>query len=511
MPGHAHLFEAYREAFRAAPVGIAFMSPDWRIVACNPALCQMLGRSEDELLSRSGADFQHPSDRALHAHQHEPLLAGEIASYELEGRYIHSDGHVGWVHLYYGVVRNDSDGGPLVISIVEEITERRLMREIQDRLLGLMLIGQDAAILAGALSDLIESPVCLLDGYGRLLADSAYAGRRLPIPPLEQLESGANEVPNGLVVRPLRLGVEVDGYLIAERPPETRHISVRAIDAATSAFALQLAMTSAVEEVEYRLRGDMFDALLSTKPPDLDSLLRWGRRLGCDASRLKLVALVQPDGVEHPSSPLYLSRLTRVVAAACDELAPGSIAVPRGDSVLAALAVTSEDHGYTTVNAVIEHLHREIGITATAAVSREVASPTRLGDAVHEARQALDAARALNRHEPVVRFDQLGLRHVLLGTEPPEIVIAIARRTLAPLLDSPRTRDRDKLIATLSVYLDSLGSLETTSRRLGIHVTTLRQRLDRIEADLRISLRDAHSRIDLQLAIEVLQLDAATH
>jgi PucR family transcriptional regulator, purine catabolism regulatory protein len=505
------LLEAYREAFRAAPVGIAFMSADWQIVACNAALCEILGRSEEELLSHSGADFQHPDDRELHAHQHEPLLAGEIDRYELEGRYIHRDGHIGWLHLYYGVVRDDGDGAPLVISVVEEITERRLMREIQDRLLGLVLIGQDTAALAGALSDLIESPVCLLDGYGRLLAHSDYAGKRLQIPSLEQLQASEAEVPNDLAVRPLRLGEEIDGYLIAEMPPAVRHTSVRAIDAATSAFALQLAMTSAVEEVEYRLRGDMFDALVSDRPPDLDSLLRWGRRLGCDIASLKLVAMVDTDDGERHSSPLRLSRLTRLVASACDDLAPGSIAVPRGDAVLAALAVPSAEQGCATLNRVIERLHHEIGISATAGVSCEVTSPIRLGAAVGEARQALDAARALNRHESVIRVDQLGLRHLLLGAEPPQTITAAARRTLGPLLESPRLKDRDKLIATLRVYLECLGSLETTSRRLRIHVTTLRQRLDRIEATLGLSLRDARSRTDLQLALEILRLDGAEH
>ncbi len=49
-----------RAAMDKAPIGKALVRPDGRFIKVNPALCQMLGYTESELLAR---DFQrhHPS------------------------------------------------------------------------------------------------------------------------------------------------------------------------------------------------------------------------------------------------------------------------------------------------------------------------------------------------------------------------------------------------------------------------------------------------------------------
>ena len=119
---------ASEELFRAvhdhAPIGFAIVSPDGRFRQVNPALCQMLGYAEHELLGQTFQDITHPDDLADDLAQAERLFGGEIASYELEKRYLHKDGHAVWVHLTGSAVY-DADGPRYGIALIQEVTGRR--------------------------------------------------------------------------------------------------------------------------------------------------------------------------------------------------------------------------------------------------------------------------------------------------------------------------------------------------------------------------------------------------
>src|ERR1700722_2949918 len=54
----------FRLAFDAAPVGIAEVGLDGRFLRPNPALCELLGYSEEDLRERTTADISHPEDAA---------------------------------------------------------------------------------------------------------------------------------------------------------------------------------------------------------------------------------------------------------------------------------------------------------------------------------------------------------------------------------------------------------------------------------------------------------------
>jgi PAS domain-containing protein len=46
----AHECESYRRSFDDAPVGMAWVGPDGRLLEVNPALCEIVGRTKPELL-----------------------------------------------------------------------------------------------------------------------------------------------------------------------------------------------------------------------------------------------------------------------------------------------------------------------------------------------------------------------------------------------------------------------------------------------------------------------------
>jgi PAS domain S-box-containing protein len=118
-------------AFHDAAIGMALgtLDGDWLMV--NPALCALVGYTEQELMAITYKDITHPDDLDADLALFRKLLDGEIRTYQMEKRYIHKQGHVVWILLSISMVR-DSAGQPLYcIGQMQDITERK---HVQDQL-----------------------------------------------------------------------------------------------------------------------------------------------------------------------------------------------------------------------------------------------------------------------------------------------------------------------------------------------------------------------------------------
>src|SRR6266480_1879179 len=99
-------------AFDYAVIGMALVAPDGRWLKVNRALCGIVGYSEPEMLGLTYHAMTHPDDLAIISAHAARLLAGEIATYEVEKRYVHKRGHNVHVFLSMSLVR-DGNGAPL--------------------------------------------------------------------------------------------------------------------------------------------------------------------------------------------------------------------------------------------------------------------------------------------------------------------------------------------------------------------------------------------------------------
>lgn len=88
--------EFFERLFDAAPLGIAVCDPAGRYVMVNPALCDMVQYSEEELLTMTYMDITHSEDTAANVAGRQPLLAGNERSFRMEKRYLRKDGQVVW-------------------------------------------------------------------------------------------------------------------------------------------------------------------------------------------------------------------------------------------------------------------------------------------------------------------------------------------------------------------------------------------------------------------------------
>lgn len=117
--------ERFRSSFEWAAIGMAMLDFNGRFLQVNKALTQILGYSNDELLSFTFDAITHPQDISQHVDLVRDVLRGHRHNYQLEKRYIHKDGHVVWVHLSVSAVRDDKGRVVYFISQVQDISERK--------------------------------------------------------------------------------------------------------------------------------------------------------------------------------------------------------------------------------------------------------------------------------------------------------------------------------------------------------------------------------------------------
>lgn len=113
-----------RAIFSQAAVGINLVTLDGRYLKVNQKLCDILGYSETELLSKRFTDVSHPDDRGKGLAEQQQLFAGTIDSFSLEKRYLHKNGSTVWAHLTVSLVRNPSGEPDYLIAVVEDISEK---------------------------------------------------------------------------------------------------------------------------------------------------------------------------------------------------------------------------------------------------------------------------------------------------------------------------------------------------------------------------------------------------
>ncbi len=118
--------EAYmRLTLENAPIGIASLNLDGRLLDVNPAFAALLGWSAGELVGMHVRDITHPDDREETQRHFAALVRGDISTYELEKRYVRKDGDIIHVRARAGLVC-DTAGRPMrVVGEVEDETERR--------------------------------------------------------------------------------------------------------------------------------------------------------------------------------------------------------------------------------------------------------------------------------------------------------------------------------------------------------------------------------------------------
>jgi diguanylate cyclase (GGDEF)-like protein/PAS domain S-box-containing protein len=124
----------FRALVEQAAVGVAEIDMvTSRFLTVNCRLCEMVGRTEEELLAVTFQAITHPEDLHLHEENTALLLAGKITHYSLEKRYLRKDGAIIWVNITVSPLWKPGEKPGRNMIVVEDITERKRVQEENER------------------------------------------------------------------------------------------------------------------------------------------------------------------------------------------------------------------------------------------------------------------------------------------------------------------------------------------------------------------------------------------
>ena len=146
--------QLFHDIFNASPIGIAVENLDGQPLFVNPAFCSMLGFTEEELQSKHCVDFSPPEDAEKDQVLFQQLRAGVIDHYQLDKRYFRRDGSLVWGRLIISLLK--SGGSPLILAMVQDITEEKKAEEARFRHAA-VIESSDDAIASGTLDGIILS------------------------------------------------------------------------------------------------------------------------------------------------------------------------------------------------------------------------------------------------------------------------------------------------------------------------------------------------------------------
>ncbi len=141
----------FRTIVNQALAGVAHLDLTGRLTLVNARFCDIVGRSEGELLGSLVFDLVHPDDRRRNLDAFERMTHGG-EPFEMEKRYVRRDGGIVWVNAAVTVTHDAEDRPTAAVAILIDITARRQaelsLRGSEDRLRLVLENAREYAILA---------------------------------------------------------------------------------------------------------------------------------------------------------------------------------------------------------------------------------------------------------------------------------------------------------------------------------------------------------------------------
>jgi PAS domain S-box-containing protein len=113
--------------YEAATVGIAEADKEGRMTRVNDALCTILGRSREELLTMSFLDYTHEDDREEDATLYARQVRGELSTYTIRKRTTKPDGTRVDLVVHSSSVRDEHGCFRHGVRVVQDVTEAKRM------------------------------------------------------------------------------------------------------------------------------------------------------------------------------------------------------------------------------------------------------------------------------------------------------------------------------------------------------------------------------------------------
>jgi PucR family transcriptional regulator, purine catabolism regulatory protein len=388
-------------------------------------------------------------------------------------------------------------------------------QRIHRAFLQLVLRGQGLPEIARDLAELLDRPAAIVDREGRVLASAGLDALGLAAAEPLTVDAAAGRARAtdrelACVAVPISAGAREHGHVLALADGEVPTDDLQALEHAATVAALALTKQMEVQAVEDKYRSDLMHDLLR-EVEDRDDVLRRAAGFGWDLDRPVITLVVrvdQPPAFVVPDEVTRRPPLAAAVRRPVLERDPAAAVVRFSNEVVVLTSPFDGTDTRTTARRFATRLaseaSRSVGGTVSVGLSRPVADVTAIRTGYEQARRAVTIGRRIDGAGSVAHFDELGVYRLLSLVDDPTELRSFVTETLRSLADDdPTAAD---LRRTLHALIDTGGNVAEAARRLHFHYNTLRYRIDKLETILGPFTEDARLRLDIHLALLVLEM-----
>lgn len=120
----------FRKIFDQAAVGVSLTdTATGKLLKVNRKYCDITGYSKEQLYSSSFKQITHPEDLEVDLDNMSRMLSGDIESFSMEKRYIRPDRSIVWANLTVSPMWDEQDQKSQHISIIEDISKRKVLED----------------------------------------------------------------------------------------------------------------------------------------------------------------------------------------------------------------------------------------------------------------------------------------------------------------------------------------------------------------------------------------------
>jgi purine catabolism regulator len=393
-------------------------------------------------------------------------------------------------------------------------------------LTAIVLDDGDLSRIAQEVAEVLDVGALVTSSDGRVLGEHVSERQRELLVAADLLEpTGRLRVERLVEVSPIGAGSAVAVPVATTSTDLARLVAVRdrgdidgtdvhALQRAATIAALLITRHEAVNAVENRYRGDFLRDVFLRRAGQAAYVAEHAATFGWTLDRAQVVVCAELDrpeeeDVSEQQQRRWQERFAtgwRLVAA---RLSPDSPSVDFGSQVVTLLPVD----GTGSAQALVEQTVREVAgdrgggrRSFSVGVSRVAGSLRELPDAYAQAVRAVTVGRRVHGPRSTTWFDDLGIHRLIALVPDPGELTAFATDVLGPL--AADTTEAADLRETLQRLLDTNFNVAEAARLQFFHYNTMRYRLGKIERLLGPLSTDPHLRLDVAVALRVLEIQA---
>lgn len=322
-----------------------------------------------------------------------------------------------------------------------------------------------------------------------------------------RLDDGADAIRIEGTVQALEVDADRVGALVVfdqDAAPDLMELMV--LDSARFALSVVMMRNFIRFRFETRTQSELFYEIIERRWRDAGDLLLRAQRLGLDFERRQQMLVVDLGGGERVTASMTVDlhrALTRFVQAQGAEVSVLSV-----DGAMVCLCPLAEDDPAERTAKLAERVAREVGRYLGQTPVVVASQPCQhLGDypeAWERARRVVEIARSLGR-TGALSLQDFGPMPMLAAAAGVDEVRLFLSEVLGQVVEHDRENDTPYL-ETLEIYLRERGRSQAAADAMGLHVTTLRYRLKRIEELFGINVEAPDRRFSVELAIQLQKM-----